>query len=186
MKISKKILSAALIIAILCGAAIGRPKSDAYLRSRTVKLTSAKGSCSGEQVRAPSGVDYILTAGHCRVLDNGGQITAETEDGKKLSRKIIAEDPDTDLLLLEGLPNMQGLDIAKENTRFDHIKTWTHGLGMATYRTEGEVIQEKRTRIPTSVITTPEEEAACSGMPKKQGDGFGSRPVSAESVFDRI
>lgn len=122
--------------------------SDQYLRNRVVKLTSSRGACSGEQVRAPSGVDYVLTAAHCLVLAEEGQIAVHTEDGKTLQRKIIAEDPNSDLLLLEGVPNLKGLDIAPYTLRFDHYRAFTHGKSLDTYKTEGAFIQRSQVTIP--------------------------------------
>lgn len=131
-----------------------------------VKLTSEKGSCSAEQVRAPSGVDYILTAAHCRILEQDGMIHATTEDGRQLDRRIIAEDPKSDLMLLEGIPGMQGLDIASKNRAGQHVKTFTHGAGLATYKTEGEIIQDQKLKIIIDVIANAEDEKKCDSQPK--------------------
>ena len=140
--------------------------SEHTLRGKVVKLSSPRGSCSGEQIRAPSGVDYILTAAHCRVLEVDGQIHVKTEDGRELERRVISEDPNADLMLLEGVPGLQGLDIAKSDSVADNIRTFTHGKGLSTYRTEGVIIEDRMLDIEVSMISSPEDAAKCASMPK--------------------
>lgn len=125
-----------------------KSKSENHLRSRVVRLVSERGSCSGEQIKAPSGEDYILTAAHCAVLAKDGSIETITEDGKHLLRKVIAKDGYSDLMLLEGVPNMEGIPVADDYDLHEHVRTFTHGRGFATYKTEGELIQIVRVRIP--------------------------------------
>lgn len=143
-------------------------KSESYIRARVVKLSSLHGMCSGEQVRAPSGVDYILTAGHCKGLALDDQILVTDAEGHELWRKIVAEDPASDLLLLEGLPGMKGLDIADSEQASEHVRTFTHGANLDTYKTEGEIIQTKEVKVPLNVIDSEAAAAKCSGMPKFQ------------------
>lgn len=92
---------AAILLAVFIVPHVVTYKPDSYFLARAFKLQSAHGSCSGEQVRAPSGKDYILTAAHCRILDDGsGSIQARDEQGRESMHRIIAEDPNSDLLLL--------------------------------------------------------------------------------------
>ncbi len=122
--------------------------SDRYVRPNAVQLVG-KGSCSGEQIIAPSGRKYILTAGHCRDLNDGKpSITVKTEDGRTLERAIIAEDPNSDLLLLEGVPGVEGLSIAESYSPQQHVRTFTHGGGLPLYKTEGVLIGQKFINIP--------------------------------------
>ncbi len=150
------------IIAALCISHFAR-HSDSWIRDRVVKLVSPEGSCSGEQVRATSGTDYILTAGHCRGLEVNGSIEAITESGKHIMRRVVAEDTKSDLLLLEGLPGLKGLSIAASSAPKDEIRTFTHGHGMDTYKTEGALIQDEQIMIPLSMISSEEEAAKCVG-----------------------
>lgn len=107
--------------------------SDTHIRSRIVRITSDRGMCSGEQVRAPSGQDYILTAGHCNILSSSdGAYNVVTEDGKSLKRHLVQEDPNSDLMLLEGLPG-----VVAQAYRGQRVKTFTHGRDLDTYSTEG-------------------------------------------------
>jgi hypothetical protein len=142
-------------------------KSDSYLRARSVMLMGANALCSGEQIHTTYGNDYILSAGHCAELAVNGSIEVITESGKHLQRRVIAEDKNSDLLLIEGLPNLRGLDIAKSDHRFEHVRTFTHGSGLKTYMTEGELVQDQHLDIPLRLIEGDEDEAKCN-LPKEK------------------
>ena len=163
-----KKLSLLLSICILLGCAINQyvNKSEEYLRDRVVMLIGNGHRCSGEQVRAPSGVDYILSAGHCSVTAVDGSIEIQTEDGAILKRRVIAEDPNSDLLLIEGLPNVHGLNVAVQAKKFEHIRTFTHGHAMATYKTEGMLLQNVETKFITGEIHSKKEQDSCVAIPK--------------------
>lgn len=157
----------ALAILLTAGCFLALSKSDDAIRARVVKLSSARNMCTGEQVRAPSGVDYILTAGHCRLIaDANGYMTVTTEDGKILKRKIIAEDEKSDLLLLEGLPGVQGLDIAQYVYEHQAIRTFTHGSNMVTHKTEGELIETHNVAVPMDLVEDDASAAKCTSQPK--------------------
>jgi hypothetical protein len=157
----KKILALIFSISILSGC-----HTESYIRSRVVKLTGNHHSCSGTQVHSNKGQDYILTAGHCGVLAENGMIYAQLDNERPIARRIIEESPDTDLLLLEGMPNLKGLDIAKTLERGDSLRAFTHGEGMATYKTSGTYIDNRKDFIPISAINSPEQEEACTSKPK--------------------
>jgi hypothetical protein len=154
----------AVLAYMFCGG-----KSEHSIKSNVVQLTSEHGSCSGESVRAPSGATYVLTAGHCRILATPeGKIMVHTEDGRKLERAIIAEDPESDLLLLEGIPGAKGLDLASRVYEGESIRTFTHGLAFKTYKTSGSLIQETEVRAPLRILETPADEAECKSMKKQK------------------
>jgi S1-C subfamily serine protease len=135
---------AAAMLACVIAASHGPAKDEDYLRERVVKLVGKDGgSCSGEQVRAPSGEDYILTAAHCRVLAQNGEIEVKADNGKHLMRRVIAEDKSSDLLLIEGLPHLEGIHVAEDVQARQNIITLTHGYGFDTYRTEGVIVQKE-------------------------------------------
>lgn len=149
-------------------------KLSNHPQSRTVMLRGLHTLCSGAQVRAKSGVDYILSAGHCMPAVIDGMVEIITEDGKVLERKVIAEDKNSDLMLLEGAPGMKGLDIADYTYRGQHIRTYTHGRGMATYKTEGVLIETMHIAIPAFEITNDQLAVQCRSMPKYQEITVGS------------
>lgn len=140
-KVRKCILGAMALSIVYFSLPALRP-SNGYIRNRVVKLVSDQGSCSGQQVVAASGMDYILTAAHCKPLQFEGSIMVKTDDGRSMYRRIIAEDETSDLLLLEGIPNLNGLAVASASFAQQHVRTFTHGRGFDTYETQGELIQD--------------------------------------------
>lgn len=154
-------MAGAIVVCAYAGSHPSLPKS------KIVRIVSQIGMCSGEQVRAPSGQDYILTAGHCRKLSSSDNMfTIKTEDGKSIERKLIQEDPNSDLMLIEGLPGLEGLHIAPSSYAGEHITTLTHGDNLDTYATKGDLIQMQKLTVPVSEITSDEDRAKCSYMPK--------------------
>lgn len=135
-------------------------------KSRIVKISNGGSMCSGEQVEAPSGQSYILTASHCKHIADKDGFTVITEDKKTLKRKLVAEDPKSDLILIEGLPGVQGIPIAKDSYFGQRIRTLTHGNNLDTYETRGELVERQFLQVPIDEITSPESEKACSSMPK--------------------
>src|SRR5579859_3994479 len=94
------------LVAVVVGL-LSRPLNfqpdDEYPRRQVVKIAGPHGMCSGEQVRAPSGQTYILTAAHCRgFMDSTSNFTVVNEDGLSIQRRFIAEDPNSDIMLIEG------------------------------------------------------------------------------------
>lgn len=149
------------------------PKSEQYIKDRVVKLVSPKGQCSGEQVQAYSGISYILTAGHCFPLITNGYIEVITEDGRHLQRRVVGEDPESDLLLLEGLPNLKGMQLGDSDEAGTHVTTYTHGRGMDTYKTEGYLIQNR------TIHAAVGDGNECPDYPKNKVEEF-------ESFFGKL
>lgn len=140
--------------------------NETFIRNRSIQLRSDRGSCSGEQVRTPSGHDYVLTAGHCRDILEDKTAVLITESGKRYKPHFVAEDTRSDLLLLRGIPGLHGLDIAKSLKGKEHVRTFTHGAAYSTYKTEGEMIESTEVTIPLFAVDTPEQDKACTGKPK--------------------
>ncbi len=143
------------------------PKSDSYIRDRVVRVQGVGGGeCTGEQVRAPSGKDYILTAGHCDGIAVNNVVEVLLEDGSTMPRKVIAQDRMADLLLIEGLPSTQGLSIAEGSRPRDEIRTFTRGAGLPTYKTEGVLIDIRHMEVVIDPIKSERDLHKCMSMPK--------------------
>ena len=168
MKISKKMIAAVAAVALYFIFSHKSP-SDQELRSKVVQLEGNGSLCSGEQVRAPSGIDYVVSAAHCGHLATNGSILVKTEDGRQMERRVIAEDIFSDLLLIEGIPNMKGLDIAQSSYNGEPVRTLTHGRGFPTYETKGILIASKKIKVPLFDIMSPEDEIKCN-LPKHKID----------------
>lgn len=144
-----------LIFMLMCSLGMrAYHRSDYYSKSKSVKLElEGFGQCSGEQIVAPSGHTYILTAAHCKELrGDKNSITVSTEDGTKLERAIIAEDLKSDLLLLEGIPDKGGLSIADSSYQGQHVRTFTHGHGFPTYESQGALVGNSHVHVMLGII----------------------------------
>lgn len=187
LKADSKRLIASIMAAVLILTAVGhaaRPKTDQYIFNRVVQIVNGHGSCSGEQVRAPSGHDYILSAAHCIALVEDGRGTIISEDGEQHKAVLIAEDPNSDLMLLEGLEGLRGLDIADKAEPREEIRTFTHGAALKAYKTSGVLIQEDFVQIAIRELTSPEDAMKCISMPKNQVALDLFTPVCALSVTE--
>lgn len=119
--------------------------NENYVRSRVVQLYSDQGSCTGTQINLPSGKTAILTAGHCKVLqDKDGNITVKLDGGRGIPRRVLEESMDTDLLLLEGMPGLTGVTLGDEPSIGTTLSAYTHGEGMPTYRSLAELLDKAK------------------------------------------
>jgi hypothetical protein len=188
MKTSNKLRAFSAVVIAFCLYCYTRPISETAIKASVVKITNEHGECSGEQVIANSGVSYILSAGHCANLkDSEGDFTITLENGVKLKRKFIAEDPYSDLLLIEGVPGIPGLKLASEAAKDEHVRTFTHGNNMNTYKTEGQLIEDSDVNIPLFAIESPEQKDLCRQAKNSQVSMdtlFGSVDVCLLSVIE--
>lgn len=140
---------------------------ESTIRSKVVQLKGeSKGFCSGVQIKAPSGKDYILTAAHCSALsEKDNTILVRTDNSRYTPRRILEVSPATDLMLLEGISDLKGIKIASGYGIGQHLRSFTHGAALDTYKTEGELIQERVVDIMIDLINSEEDKAACS-LPK--------------------
>lgn len=114
--------------------------SDPYIRDRVVMLTNGESSCTGIQVKAPSQKVYILTARHCgALLDDQKSVKAIMEDGKSKRVYFVKISLRTDLMLLTSV-DTRSIDIASVRYKYERIHTLTHGKGLPTHRSDGEII----------------------------------------------
>lgn len=156
----------ALITSFLFASHIPKNQTNAYEKSFAVELISKSGTCSGEQIQAPSGISYILSAAHCINIAKDGVFDIIKEDGTHIQRRLIAEDSKSDLILIEGLPGMTGLKIALNVSISDHVTTYTHGRGLPTYKTEGHLLGFERIQVPIFSIKSQEDLDKCNSMSK--------------------
>lgn len=116
--------------------------SDSYIRNRVFLIKSKMGSCSAIQVKAPSNRLYILSAAHCRVILKGENPLLIDENLREYAPKIVDTDVEHDLLLLEAVDG-RSINIAKNIHNHEKVHTLTHGRGFPTYRTDGELLEER-------------------------------------------
>lgn len=162
-----KIFIYGLLIAI-CLALFGC--SPIQPKSRTMMLVSADGSCSGTQIRAASGKDYILSAAHCNPMAFQGKIMVIDENGRLFTRHMIDMDTDKDLMLLQGVPDMEGLPIAKKARTGQAVVSYTHGHGLPAYEAWGKLLGSVHTiQVPYEIETEAQLKACKVVMPSMMG-----------------
>lgn len=116
--------------------------SDSYIRNRVLLLKSKMGSCSAIQVKAPSNKVYVLSAAHCREIVRTKDAKLIDENRREYKAKIVDVDVEHDLLLLEAVDN-RSIEVARSVHDHEKIHTLSHGRGMPTYRTDGELLEER-------------------------------------------
>lgn len=139
----------------------GTELNDKQIMSKVVRVLSEEGMCTGEQVKAPSGENYILTASHCKILGKDGLFKIKNERGLISYVHQVAEDDNSDLLLLEGMPNMEGIHIAHSTWRNQHVNTFTHASNLDTFKTSGVLINTQTVPIPIFEIHDAASKAEC-------------------------
>lgn len=163
----KSLIVLTMILALVLGL-IATPSlnaRNAYLRNRVVMLSSETGSCSGVEVRAPSGKIFTLTARHCSSLLTNGVVSATTEDDVKHTLRLVAIDTKSDLMLLTGTGD-RAVDVAPgAYQKHQAVHTMTHGGGMPSYRTDGKLLKDVDVRILAFRVETPADIFKCFAIP---------------------
>ncbi len=113
----------------------------APLNKSIVMLKNNVGACTGFQIEAPSGKDYLITAGHCLILAEAyNTISVTTEDGAQVRSRVIALDASADLLLLEAVPNLRGFKIASADAPGEIVRIIGHGYALPLWEVDGKII----------------------------------------------
>lgn len=131
-----------------------------------------RGGGTGFHIKSPKGNVYILTNSHvCEVSSDGLNIDVETAEGRDIKRRIIENSGNTDLCLIEGVPNAQYLTLGKEANPGDILAVVGHPELMANTMTRGEVIEKMEVKIPVSEIVTDADRNKCT-LPKNSIEKF--------------
>jgi hypothetical protein len=156
-----------LLFAAMAALSLVSCTPDHYVRNRVIKLKGVeRGSCSAIQVNYKRH-NYVLTAAHCEVLkDNNDYIRAQIDDGPEYKLHIKAVSDVHDLMLLEPIPALNGIQIAKSYKMHEEIFSFTHGLGLDTHKSSGEIIQRMIADIIVKPIETQEDKDFCLAKPK--------------------
>jgi len=178
VKYVKKTAAALAVVAITTVLSVGIIKTPeihrAYLRhkvgSRTFMIKGKKdgGGGTGFQILAPSGQTYIMTNSH---VCEGALTQSEDKDslivmddsGNYIRRRVLENSDFTDLCLLEGMPGVEGLKLAKSPVMLgDTGFIVGHPLLRPLSVSEGEVVGLKDVKIAVAQINSPEDEQRCS------------------------
>lgn len=117
------------------------------------------GGGTGFAIKAPSGTSYILTNDHvCGVSSDKQTLLVENENGLRLRRRIIAKSEFTDLCLVEGVPNVDGLTVGSEPSKGEIVMSVGHPSLMPITLSRGEVISSEEINILVGPISTIDPE----------------------------
>lgn len=159
-------LLAVAMVSGMMGANMYSKTTDSYIRDRVVQLYSDHGGCSAIQIKAPSGNVYTLTARHCSALLENNRVRAKDEQGHIHILYLIDIDKDSDLMLLTSGDN-KSIDVAAKIKAHQHVRTMTHGSMFPSYRTDGELLEEKDQIFPVASIQSKEDEDKCLAIPSQ-------------------
>lgn len=154
------ILGILTLIVTSCSMVPAKTSTDSYIRERVVMISSDRGMCSGIQVKAPSGRVYTLSAAHCRGLLVDNRVKATDERGRTRILKLVALDVPGDLMLLTSSDN-KSIDVADSVEVQQRIHTMTRGNGQQSYRTDGELLDEKVVLVGLFLIESDEDVDMC-------------------------
>lgn len=161
----KKLIALALI-GVLSGAGYAKyeQSTDQYIRERVLMLKGNGVACSA--VRVKVGMKYyVLTAGHCiATMLPTKTFVAEDEHGKDHVLKLIKVREDKDLMLLTS-DVLDGIDIADQVYRHQHVHVIAHGNAEPSYRVDGELLKEEALPVIKSLIFSPEDARQCRSKP---------------------
>lgn len=162
-----------MLAALMLSVTKNLPKQEEYIRSRVIELKGNGALCSGIQVHSPKGGDYILSAAHCSELAKDGIIYASSDEHRFIPRHVVEIQSDTDLMLLEGMPDMKGIAIADAAPMHRVYQAYTHGNGQSTHRADGEYLEEKQIEVLKDIVMNDEEQKKCEAEPKQRvADGI--------------
>jgi S1-C subfamily serine protease len=119
------------------------------------------GGGTGFAVKAPSGIDYIVTNSHvCEGAlsqsEDKTSLLVVNEDGA-MRRKIIENSDFTDLCLLEGLPGVEGLSVGSEPSIGQVIAAVGHPRLRPLSISRGEVVGRTDVQIVAYVMKSGDE-----------------------------
>lgn len=119
-----------------------------------IRDSERSGGGTGFAVHAPSGQSYILTNDHvCEVSSDGRTVLVTGPEGS-MRRNIVAHDENSDLCLIEGLPGIEGLEVAWSGpSRGDTLTVVGHPRLMPTHVSQGEVTGSQTITIPLGPIS---------------------------------
>ena len=157
------LMSAILAVAVKTGLREYDKTTDSYIRNRIVLLHSERGGCTGIQIKAPSGKVFILTAAHCYAITDLGSVDAKSEDGTTAKVHVVDVDPVHDLMLLTSNSKLS-IEVASKVALYDAVHTLTHGSMYPSYRTDGEMLEEREFRIPLFDVATADDEDRCKSQ----------------------
>lgn len=158
-----------------------------FRKDSIVQIKGRGGSCTGYEIKAPSGHDYLITAGHCVMrMDDTLSFDITTDAGGHVKRKAIALDSASDLLLIEPVPGLKGYEIADFDYKYEFIIIDGYGYGLPAWEVTGRIIGDEPSDVNPAWIETLTSAGAVpghSGSPVFDPDG---RVIGVLSTSNKI
>jgi S1-C subfamily serine protease len=129
-----------------------------------------RGHGTGFSVETPSGGKVIVTNDHvCEAFAEEGKIALILKDKSKVIRSVIMTSETADLCLIEGVPSLPALKLAKNKPKpADDVWVVGYPLSHSMNFSKGKKIGELDIDIAVWSNTTPEKEAKCNASPKRR------------------
>lgn len=104
---------------------------------------------TGFAVEAPSGASYILTNDHvCGVSKDKQTVWVGDDDENGMRRRIIAHDENSDLCLIEGIPGVDGLNVARSGpSKGEKMSVVGHPKLMPLHVSSGELLGQETVQV---------------------------------------
>lgn len=141
--------------------------------SKSIVMLEGNGmTCTGFELKAPSGRDYLVSAGHCMELsDSQGLISVHTEYGATVQRRILAFTPKADVMLMDPVPGLPPLQLAPLYWYGEKVYITGHGQSLPLWTVSGNIVGELPTYDWIEMFCTAPAEPGHSGSPVYGRDG---------------
>jgi Trypsin-like peptidase domain len=184
----------AMMLIVVCAATAAPFAHKAFIRSKVgsrvymVRTSPTGGGGTGFMVKAPSGKSYLMTNDHvCAASKNGEDMVVMTDSGDWIPRRILHRSDKTDLCLLDGMPGVEGLELASDSSVGDQVMAVGHPALMPLTLSGGEILGSQDI-MTLEFITLNEKDLNCQ-KPKnsivKIGEriAFKGKDLTIESIY---
>lgn len=173
-------LSAMMIASLIALTVIGAKAPEyhgLWIRERvgsktyTIKENIDGGGGTGFAIKAKSGKTVIVTNDHvCSMIVSGNTILVIDRDNNPTTRKILYKSDVTDLCVIEGLDDVEGLSIGSEPSVGQVIAIVGHPSLRPLTLSRGEIIGAEDVHIAVGPIGKPDEGGSLLGRTIKEED----------------
>lgn len=161
-----------------------------------IKDSLNSGGGTGFAIKAPSGINYIITNDHvCDLSKDTKTVLVLNDFGLSMRRKILKKSIYSDLCLIEGLPNVEGLSLGKEPKIGDTVVYVGHPSLLPITTSRGEIISIKNVFALNGIIARwsidtekwePGEIALADCLLPKNKNLETNMPISNVNTYVRI
>lgn len=139
------------------------------VQSKIVKVTNSQLNSGGTgfYVKGKSGKTYIMTNAHvCEVGTNGIVYIFDENKGRAVPKRILEESSTTDLCLIEGISDVEGLELADEYHRNQDISIFGYPGLLDKVKSSGEIFDHRKISVLDFFIMNAQDYDRCN-LPKQ-------------------